>query len=817
MKDKRLFHERDIVTDFFENFSFKLFKYVARRTLIFILLFSIIAFLVPFLYIRYSVPVYSTAASLLKKKDADNSFILEDANKLIKNEGEEKLNRDIQILKSEALLKNLVDSFKLDIEYYKLGRISKNKMELYGNKTPILVDKTQLCIKNPDIYKSDIIVEVHKTKYDLSYKINGVTVEKNQLKSGQLFENKDILLPLFINDIGTEGRFLIRFNDEKEIISFIQNNISINHDNNNIYLTTKSTNPQKSEFVLNKLINNFLEYDKRENGEKIENSLKYIQDQLDTFNREYDESQRSKSDFVRETNLYDPSSQISTSLSSLVEYEKKIDELKFVVTNLESIKKNLSKNNFTSPNSFSYSDILLEIGNSSNIQTLIASRNKMLLDYTPEHPLVKAVNKQLEEKLTMMSYETRNKIKENELMIQSLRDKINTAKGSLNKSTSLSSEYSKMDKQSLLKEKFITELLEKKNQFQVLKSSIVSDYIVLDSPKSNATAITPKVNLSYILSFIFFIILSVGLILYRYITFDKIVSLDALKRETDVPVLGIVPFVENAVDLNEKKTSSPRSKIVVLEQSKSRVSEAFKKIRANMKYLDSDHYKVVATTSTVSGEGKTFVLMNLAMVHALLDKKVIILDFDLRKPRIAKSFNLDNSYGVSTILSNNASFRDCIQNIDGLNNLDIITSGPVPPNPSELVLSARFSQLLEELKSNYDYVFIDTPPLGLVNESIEIINKVDIPIYIVRSNYSKREFIDNINEVYHNKQNKNLYIIFNHFGDGASGYVNYGYGYGNNYGNTYNDEFSKKHEGYYSEKNINKNKNWLKAIFSWKL
>lgn len=817
MKEHSNLQNRDFVTDFFENFSIKLLLYITRKSILFILIFTILAFLLPFLYIRYSTPIYSTTASLIKKKTADNSFMFESSNNLIKNDGEEKLNRDIQILKSEALLKNVTDSFNLNIEYYKLGRISRNRMELYGYY-PFTISNN-LKITNPELFSTDVYISISKNHYSLTYEVNGNAIKINDLKSGVPFENKDISILLTIVEKNINDKFAVKFKNKNQIIAYIQKNVSINHDNNNVYLSIKNTNTKKSEFILNKLIENFLNYDKKENSEKIESSLVYIQNQLDTFNKEYDISQNKKFNLARQTNTYNPEAQISNNLNILIENEKKIDELKFVVNKLENFKKSLSTNNPSPENSFTGNSLFTEENDANSIQLLILNRNKLLLDYKSNHPLVKAINQQLEDRINTISYQTRIKVKENELLIQTLRGKINNSKSELNSNTELSSEFSKMEKEALMKEKFISDLQEKKNQFQVLKSSIVSDYIILDSPRSSLEPLSPKKNFVYIFSFILFLLATLILILYRYISFDKIVSLNNLTKDTNVPILGVIPFVENAMDLNEKNSSSPRSKIVVLENTKSRVAEAFKKIRANMKYLDENHYKVVATTSTVSGEGKTFVLINLAMVHAILDKKVVLVDLDLRKPRIAKSFNLDNSIGMSKILSNNASIEESIQKLDGISNLDIITSGPIPPNPSELILSSKFNEFLEILKSKYDYIFIDTPPLGIVNESIEIINKVDIPLYIVRSNYSKRAFIDNINEVYNNKQNKNLYIIFNHFGDGASSYVNYGYGYGygTSYGSNYGEEFKAKHEGYYSEKNTIVKKNWVKRIFNWKL
>jgi capsular exopolysaccharide synthesis family protein len=222
-------------------------------------------------------------------------------------------------------------------------------------------------------------------------------------------------------------------------------------------------------------------------------------------------------------------------------------------------------------------------------------------------------------------------------------------------------------------------------------------------------------------------------------------------------------------------------------------------MRASMKYTSAGEYKTICSTSTTPGEGKTFILINLAAVHALLDKKVLIVDLDLRKPRISKSFKISNSIGMSNLLTDkNVSIDDCIQKGIDIDNLDVITSGPIPPNPSELITSSRFDEILNQLKERYDYIFIDTPPIGLVNESIEIVNKVDISLYLVKMNHSHKDFLQMLNETDKLKKNSNLFLIVNHFGDGPSSYVNTSYGYGYGYGSYRDKDF--KDAGYYTDK-----------------
>jgi capsular exopolysaccharide synthesis family protein len=198
---------------------------------------------------------------------------------------------------------------------------------------------------------------------------------------------------------------------------------------------------------------------------------------------------------------------------------------------------------------------------------------------------------------------------------------------------------------------------------------------------------------------------------------------------------------------------------------------------------DPNSKKIVAITSTISGEGKTFIAINLGGVIALSGKRVVLIDLDLRKPKIHLTFKSSNKQGLSTILIGKDSYKDCLIKTE-FDNFDVITSGPPPPNPAELANSENFDMLIAELKNEYDVIIIDTPPLGIVSDAIFSFKRADLPIYVTRANYSKRNFINNINYVSEQKKIVNASIVLNaaeivssKYGYGYKGY-GYGYGYG---------------------------------------
>lgn len=801
---------KDSVNEFIDNFNLKLFFFILRKSIPFILILGILSILIPFLYIRYSNPIFETNASLIRKKgNEENNILSKEVNTIVKNDDETKINRDIQLIKSDILIDKTIESYNLKYELYKNGLLPFNRFEIFPVSKELVISNA--AVKNPALYGKEITIDFDDKTYSLYYNIDGNIVSKENLGYGKTFANKDFMVNISTTTSKTRGKYTFKFNNHDAIKSYIQNLINVElGPNKNIILYTRTHNTPKSLSILNTLIQNFLEYDKNENQEKIEKSLIYIDQQLQIFKDEYWKNEREFTSFKQSNLMYEPSSQLTEYLENIKKLNDSKLELDNQIKELNRLKGN-SKSKLSN-NIMESSDLAEEI---SEIQALVNEKNTLLLDYKPTHPTIKLIDNKLNFAIEFSKNKIGKKIQVNEDKIFTLRQKLSEIKGNLNSFPNLNSQYSQLEKESQIKEKFIFDLLDKQNQFLVNKSSIVSDYIVLQPPKVKEEIISPKKNILYTSGILIFFLASIILTLIRYLLFDKIVSMKYIQMNTNVPILGVIPFVEDAQDQSEKSKSSPLTKIVVNSGSKSKISEAFKKMRANMKYIHSSEFKTIAATSTISGEGKTFILSNLAVVYAQLNKKVVIIDLDLRKPRIAKSFKLNNSLGMSTILSNNSDIDSAIQHLPTIENIDVITSGPIPPNPSELILSARFNEVLEYLKTKYDYVFIDTPPVGLVNESIEIINKVDIPIYVVRANYSKLDFLANLNEIHHQFNDKKLYLVVNQFGVGASYYLNNSYGYG--YG-SYGKEYTEKHDGYYTEKVVNKGpESKFKKFFDWKL
>lgn len=785
---------RDLVQDFFENFNLRLFLYVVKRSKLFLIIALLTCLIIPILIIRYTTPIYETTAALIKKKEIKNNLLDEKSTEFLKSNDEEKINRDIQIIRSDFLLNGIADSLGLNISYSKRGKLHFKKFEFLGNSNFQIADG--YIVKNPNLYNQDIDVSLKNGKFNLSYKIGE---KENKIKSIPInnnFENSDIKFRL-LSSLNVKGDFILRFNDRDAIKNYVISNLNIISGSPNIFFSIRGADAAKAEMVLQKILNGFLRVDQNENSEKVENSLRYIAHFIDTLNAAVDKSQIEQTHYSIQNNIYAPQQQLSNTLQEIEDYKIKLDDAEVKLFQLE----NLSKKNGRDQ---SYEEIK---GGDQEIRNLILERNKLSLDLKQNHPTIRFLESEISKKITEKKAAIQSEMLTYQNFIRTIRNRSGMAASNLKSYPEKNLEIARIQKQLELKEKYVIDLLEKQIQYLILKSSITSDYLIIQPPKTKGELVSPKKNILYSGFGILFVLFSTTLCLYRYIRFDKIVSLDEVKRNTKVPILGYVPFVKEAFDQANDKRNAPESRIVVVKNPKSRTAEVFKKMRASLKYTSAGEYKVIASTSTTSGEGKTFVLINLAAVHALLDKKVLLIDLDLRKPRISKSLKLNNDIGMSSLLSSNTPIADCIQKSNVLENLDVITSGPIPPNPSELIISNKFSLILEELKKQYDYIFIDTPPVGLVNESIELINKADIPLYLIRFNYSKKNFLGSLNELAELQKGKNpLFLVINHFGDGASSYINYDYGgYGYHYGYGYHgdksESYHSKIEGYYTDSN----------------
>lgn len=334
-----------------------------------------------------------------------------------------------------------------------------------------------------------------------------------------------------------------------------------------------------------------------------------------------------------------------------------------------------------------------------------------------------------------------------------------------------------------LTETIFNTFLEKRNEANIVKAANLSDIHFIDPAKDTGGGlIGPKTSVNYVMAL--FLGLLIPLFFVFIITFmdNGVHSKEEISKLTQIPILGVI---------GKKNTISNLS---VFQKPKSALAEAFRSIRSSLQFMYKKQHlagsKTLMLTSSISGEGKTFCSINIATVFAMSEKKTIIVGLDLRKPKIFSDFNLENSSGVVNYLIGQKSVEEIIQKTE-IPYLDVITSGPIPPNPAELLIGDSMQELLNDLKNRYDYIILDTPPVGLVSDALELAPFCDVILYVVRQNVTKKGMLHLVNDKHKRGELSNISIIFNGFESSARYGYGYGYGYGD-YSNGYHEEDVKK-------------------------
>jgi len=329
-------------------------------------------------------------------------------------------------------------------------------------------------------------------------------------------------------------------------------------------------------------------------------------------------------------------------------------------------------------------------------------------------------------------------------------------------------------------------LMQKQSEASISRAANTSD-IVLVNPPMRGSAISPKPGQNYTIALALGLIIPFALFVLFEVLNNKVQSKEDIEKMSSMPFLGGVGH------------NISGNNLTVRERPKSGVAESFRALRSNLNYFTGNKTKqIFMVSSSISGEGKTFTTINLATVFALSGKKTLIVGADMRRPKIFEDFKCNNSTGLSTYLSGINQFNEVVQQTE-IQNLYLISGGPVPPNPSELLLTDRFESFIKLALEEFDFVIIDTPPLALVTDAFVISKYVNHTVFVLRQNYSPKEFVRSIDEYYRSGKLKNMSIMLNDIYKSGLGY-GYGQGYAYNYGYSYGYGTRKKHgNGYYEE------------------
>jgi len=416
---------------------------------------------------------------------------------------------------------------------------------------------------------------------------------------------------------------------------------------------------------------------------------------------------------------------------------------------------------------------------------------------TQENKQNKVINERISNRITSIKRSLKiidDRLKNDKAMVQG---KINEIEGKYYGLPEKKMEFDRLKYMEELNNRYFSLFTEKKIEYELSNAGYSSSNRILNEATLPIVALYPKSKFIYFFCCLFGLLIGIGFIVFKYISYNDITTVQDLQSllPEKANILGSVPIYNKKLKYSE---------IVVNESSKSRLAESIRNIRSNMSFINKDS-KVIAVSSSISGEGKTFVILNLAGLIAASGKKTLVIDLDLRKPKIHHGFKASNDNGMSNYISGLASFEEVIKH-SSITNLDFITAGLIPPNPSELIQSENFQAILSSLKEKYDVILIDNPPVGIVSDGIHILAQADIPIYVFKANYSKRVFAERVEELFNVQKLKSLNVILN----GVQSHQSI-YGYGYQYGYTYSGYYSDDESEFFLYKWIKKIKNkWKK-------
>ncbi|MDJ1469216.1 polysaccharide biosynthesis tyrosine autokinase [Cytophagaceae bacterium DM2B3-1] len=736
------------------------------------------------LYNRYTIPIYSSTGTIIVKDEssttlgADAAQLQEwDILHLTKN-----LTTEIEIIKSQSVIEKSVALMDfVDVSYFAMGRFKTT--ELYKN-TPFIVKIDTFYAREQNFNIQFLDTARFKFSYQRGeeeisslHRIN----EKINNQFGIFSITKNTQRPSNPN-LNEPYSFIVHY--PWTPIGKFRGSVGISRGNeatSMLYISCQDNVPERAMDFVNALIKAYQERSVEEKTKVAKNTLKFIGELLAAYRDSLNSSEQQIERFQRSKGIINLSPDFSQ--SRLVRYIDQKANMELELRALDSLEASVRKGK--DPSLISTTN--MGTGDSrfasslSQINQLQIKRNTMQTSLTPNNPDLKRIDRQLELArknlfTTLQSY--KDALGNN---LRTINQEIRKYETELDKIPSTQRENTGIRRRYEIHAANYQSLLAKRESYSIAEAATLSDVVVLDYAYLPGSPIRPKPNSAYVTAIFISLATAATFIIIKILLKDTITDRSEVEKNTRVPILGIV-------------SHSPRpgkSNLVVIDRPKSIISESFRSIRTNLQYLASQsEHKVVLVSSTISGEGKTFFTLNIGSILALSDKKVLMVGLDLRKPKLQLEFNLPGDKGITQVLIGKLKWQDAIVHTP-VNNLHLLPAGAIPPNPSELIMSPAMEQLMEDLRNEYDYILIDTPPVGLVTDAVIAMKFADVNIYLVRQKKSKKIFLETINKLYQEKTAKNLAIVLNDFRT-SSGYgYNYGYGYGYGYG-YYDEDTSKK-------------------------
>lgn len=782
------------------------------------------------IYLRYATPMYQATAKLLIKDESNSNrrgSSLQNMSNLGIISNSTGIDNEMEILTSHSIAEDAIRDLKLYVNYSTKGRVKD--IILYRNQ-PLNVDVDQAHLE-----RLNAPINLSITRDSLTYTVTGtyyVPTNDNSNEGPYSINRKFTSLPATIAT--RAGIITISPNYGHSLkngdvlnVSILSPTMASNKYVNELQVaqTAKSTSiaqlqltdevPQRSLDYLKQLA---IVYNRQANEDKNTIALrtdKFINDRLGKINAELGKTEGQLQNYKQQNGIVELKMNAGNSVANqnsselkLAEVETQIELFNTIAREVESSSRNLSQ---VIP-----SNVGLDDQSSTTLinkyNELVLERNRLLRSASESSPVVEPLTAQIRE----LNGNIRRAIGAARQNLQIQRDAVLAQVNKFNEQVAETPQQERMltqiDRQQEVKSGLYLMLLQKREENNISLAATADKGKLIDDPQLLGK-ISPKSTSIMLVALLIGLALPVLVILILQFFRYKIEGHDDVARLTKLPIIADVAIASNK--------AKGKADIVVHENQNNQMEEIFRSMRTNLQFMLKEGQKVVLFTSSTSGEGKTFNAANLSVSFGLLGKKVILIGLDIRRPRLAELFGInDHKHGITNLLvKDNPTIEDIQEQIlpSGVNkNLDLLMAGPIPPNPAELIARNSLDIIINLLKERYDYIMIDTAPVGLVTDTLQIARVADASIYMCRADYTPKSSFNLINALANEKKFPNMAVVLNgidmskrkysyYYGYGGYGkYGRYGrasygtsYGqYGNygNYGNYANSHYGNKHD-----------------------
>jgi len=735
-------------------------------------------------YLYFAKPGYKINAKILIKDDDKKGgkgdiSMLQSIGIL---SGASNVDNELEIIQSYTLMHKVVSDLQLNVSIILSDKL--RKIEKYGVHNPFNVYFLDFNFGNLKggagtyslTFLKDNQLEIKDIEDKETHTIHlGDTV---LLAAGKMVLN---LNPDFVDK--RQERYLLHISQPDAVTRSYSKRLEAKIPNkqvSTINLTLTDGIPARGEKVINSLITTYMQANVDDNNRIADSTMNFIDSRLAVVGDQLSDIEKKIQTFKQDNDLADLSEQAKMLIANTGDYAKQVAEQEVqlnVIESLENYLKENANNPRVVPASLIVQDPTLN-ASTEQYNKLLMQRSRLLLGTTESNPMIKNLDEQLADlRIDMLKGMTSVKHSA-QIALAALRQNSGRIDAQIRQVPAKERVYLDFSRQQQIRQELFLFLLQKREETAISRSSTIANARVLDAAKADDFPFEPKRNMVFGLAILIGVLLPFGIVNLRDALNTKIKSKEDITAVTRLPILGEIGHNDEA------------GFMAVSQQSRSLVAEQFRALRANLQFLLPDaSNKVIMMTSSMSGEGKSFIASNLAMVFALANKKVVLLELDLRKPKVMTSLEVKYNKGFSQYVIGAAALEDIIIPSGIHENLFLVPAGPIPPNPSELILHERTNEMFRYLRANFDYIIIDTTP-NLVSDAQLLSSQADATLYVARLDYTHKEQLKIPDGLSKNGKLPRLNLVINDikpkkygggyygYGYGGYGYGGYGYGYG---------------------------------------